>query len=273
MKKLVGIVVLLVAIGFAGFWATPWLVPDDVPAQLATTTTPDTVTLDNTWKLLAPGAERLQYQVTITAPKLIIYRFDHALYDFTLHDASLLGSAGAYTIPQWQELLNQPDLLINGVYFNADNSPTGFLRIDGRTINAHQFSQNQSGAVVINDTLQIIDTASTQLDLENQQSAAQNFPLLISDGQPQIDNDSQELSRRSFIGTDTAGLLYIGIVPTRDYSLYGLMQALLELDIDWDTVLNLDGGQSTGLSSNLGDGELIHSFTPIPNVLSVTKKD
>ena len=82
-----------------------------------------------------------------------------------------------------------------------------------------------------------------------------------------------KLARRTFIGTDEAGQVYVGVVWKDDVSLFELMQILQELDVNWYDVINLDGGPSTGIAVETGSFvEILDSAGPVPNVIVIQPK-
>lgn len=170
----------------------------------------------------------------------------------------------------------QPDsteIVVNAAYFNDDFSPAGLLIVDGKIIGHHLFDQTKSGLLVIQDgRLSIRDLQRTPItDDEQFDDAVQSYPFLIKNGQPAIAQDSELQDRRTAIGLDTAGTIYVISETNAAVSLYELMKKLLASNIPFTDVLNLDGGASTGLSANWGKHHITdNSYVPIPSVLRLT---
>lgn len=55
--------------------------------------------------------------------------------------------------------------------------------------------------------------------------------------------------------------------------MYGLMKRLMEMGINWDVVVNLDGGPSTGMFVNGENGDVLkETLGGVPNVLLVEQR-
>lgn len=161
-------------------------------------------------------------------------------------------------------------LLFNGVYFSEDNFPSGFAAVGGQQLGERQFALEAAGIIAFDDEVSLLDGAIDAVDLGMAENLAQNHPVLISHGSGNIRSEDNAKARRTFIGRDTDGYLYVGVVPRTMISLYTLMETLQQMDIAWDTVINLDGGSSTGLAANIGEHSVQHpSYALIPNVFII----
>lgn len=165
-------------------------------------------------------------------------------------------------------------LVLNGGFFHEDYTPSGYLVVDGQRIGNRMFDQELSGLVSIQyGNLTIRDLAEQPL-LEGEKfgHALQSFPFLIKHGKPAVQEDSGLLARRSAIGADRTGNILLIMVPEQ-ISLYEFAQELERIDIDFDMVLNLDGGPSSGLYIEEEDyRHVIDSFVPVPSVLVFERK-
>ena len=168
-------------------------------------------------------------------------------------------------ILQWP--LADDILLVNGFYFTETMAAAGRLWDEGEVTGGQAYDPERTAVVRLHPNPAIIDTTNAPLEELDMEEGGQTFPLLIKDGSPAVKEDSGRLARRTFIGFDEEGQLYIGIVPHHYLSLYTLSQLLPTTKIRWNMVANLDGGPSTGVF--VPDGTSVDSFTPIPNVIRV----
>lgn len=145
-------------------------------------------------------------------------------------------------------------VLVNAAYFNEDKTPSGYLIVNGETIGKEIFDQDKSGLLLIqDDKLSIRDLATEPLaEDETFDFALQSYPFLIKNHQEAIKEDSGQKARRSAIGTDKDGNVYVLISDSPNLSLYEFMNILYDSGIDFENVLNLDGGPSSGLYINFG---------------------
>ena len=173
--------------------------------------------------------------------------------------------AGKY-ISQWRG--NDEEIIINGGYFNEDYSPSGFLVVNGKRIGTRSFDQDRSGLFVVkNGQLSIRDLKEQPIGTDEQfEFALQSYPFLIKDGRPAIAEDSGKKASRTALGIDAKGNVYI-IISLSEVSLYEAMNKIDKLEIDFTSVLNLDGGPSTGIYKNWNGENLWHEgFSKVPNI-------
>jgi uncharacterized protein YigE (DUF2233 family) len=163
---------------------------------------------------------------------------------------------------------------INAMYFLEDLSPAGFFVADGVEQRDHPFDWDLSALLVMDEegALRVRPTEEEPEDVAELTHAAQSYPLLILNGRPLLETDSGKTSRRSFVGTDTDGRVWIGVLPDGEVSLYRLGQLLTELDISWEHVLNLDGGGSSGLFVRDVADAYHPSYTAVPSALFVEER-
>ncbi|MBP7133875.1 phosphodiester glycosidase family protein [Patescibacteria group bacterium] len=220
-----------------------------------------------TWQVLAPGMDRLETTyASTTGAGLILYRLSSARFS-TYFDHHLPPEH----VSVWgAEHTTGTALVINGAYFHEDYLPSGFMRVSGTRIGTRSFDLEKSGVILLHP-LRMIDTAERKLDLTAYPNALQSYPFLINKGVVAIQQDSGKIARRTFLGLDDQGHIYVGVAPYAPLSLYQLAQALAVLPISWSTVLNLDGGPSTGLFARYGQAEdLYDSYVPVPNTILFT---
>ncbi|MFZ2681897.1 MAG: phosphodiester glycosidase family protein [Patescibacteria group bacterium] len=219
------------------------------------------------WEELGEGLERMEF-VSATDVNVLLYRIEPEQYDFAVSQKSVPAR-----VKSWAGELPGNHLVINGFYFLEDYSPAGLLISQGESIHAQSFDLDKSGVIELAPQFGIIDTQFESLETDGLEEAGQSYPFLLKHGEESIKEDSRLRARRTFMGQDTAGDVYVGVVWKDDVSLFELMRVLQEVEIDWDDVINLDGGPSTGVSVN-SDGfyETLDSAAPVPNVIIIQPK-
>lgn len=222
------------------------------------------------WKDVSMGIKRGEQTMYRDGWKerTIIYRFDPLHYSF-----NLVSSEKKKTIRAWRDDLPEALLVMNGVYFHDDGTPVGSLRINGKELSKTKFDADKSGIFEFDGSPSIIDTASTASLIQSFSVSAQSYPFLIKNGDSSVATDSQMLARRSFIGIDNDGFMYLGAFPDGEISLFEMSKQLKALPIQWKHVLNLDGGPSTSFLSRIkGSEEIEDGYSAIPNVITVQAK-
>lgn len=223
------------------------------------------------WEVKGQGIERASAEFsTSTASTLILYRFSLEDHAFSFEHAT----SGA-AVSEWAKRLPEAAFVSNGVYFHEDQSPSGWLKTDNQVVGSRSFDLDKTALLVLQPRVEIKTTSESQAASKRTAlEAAQSYPLLIANGSPAVKTDSGKTSRRTVVGIDkTHKYLYIGLVPYASISLYELGLALSRLPIPWESVLNLDGGPSSGISFRGQEGvELVDSYVTVPNVLVVTPR-
>lgn len=222
---------------------------------------------DTSWKELDTGIARREYLLPGSAARLVLYRFAPNTVDISFEQATSIGD-----IANWRTTNPDALLILNGTYFSEDAWPSGFMQIEGKRIGTRSFDLDKSAMFVGGQHPRLVDTAK-QAEPSQEKMILQSYPMLMKSGMAAVNADSGKRARRSIVGFDAAQNLYLGVVSDGDISLFALAQALDGLDIEWQDVLNLDGGPSTGISTKIGEyEELKNSWTTIPNVILVRKK-
>lgn len=252
-----GSLVLLFGTSGCGMPTLPMASTSTTP--VVTTTTPATFT----WERVSTGLDRAEAVFsTTTGALMVIYRVSPK--QFT---AEITHSLPPKHLSVWGSVATGTTLLVNGVYFHEDYLPSGFLQVSGTRIGNRQFDQDKSGVLQF-DPFRILDTKAQPISLEVNKNIAQSYPFLVKNGMLGVTEDSGRVARRTFVGVDRDGLMYVGVVPYVPLSLFHLAQFLKQLPIRWTHVLNLDGGPSTGLWMQQGSrNELFDSYVPVPNIL------
>ncbi len=217
-----------------------------------------------TWETVGPDVARFEVSpASATSVHLILYRFRPEAFDWRFTYAS-----SAQRISEWSTAFPTQDLIVNATYFAPDFSPSGFLSVSGTRVGAREFDLERSSLLRLNPFPEIVDTSKQDVDLATVRNGAQSYPLLISEGKPAISTDSGLLARRTAIGKDVQGRVYIILAPDQTVTLHGFMTQLAAMNVEWDSVLNLDGGPSTGAVVKAGKwSESTDSFSSVPIVL------
>ncbi len=183
------------------------------------------------------------------------------------------------TVKRWRENLNS-HLVINGSYFNENQSPTGFYQ-DEEQINLISWPDTDSqknpnsytGSISITDGNLKLNYLPEQPSLEPSTAtqAFLSFPTLLFDGQALVKEDSQKYARRTVLAQDSNSTYYIIITESGVVSLYELANWLAAQPEQFNVAINLDGGPSTGLSYAYQDLTLDIPSASVPNVISLKK--
>ncbi|MFC1599555.1 phosphodiester glycosidase family protein [Patescibacteria group bacterium] len=219
----------------------------------------------NEWQPLSDSVSKriIEYSQDDQIEKIHIYRINSENLSI-----SIANGEPKY-ISDWAKELDA-EIVINGAYFNKDFGPSGYLKINNERIGELIFDQGKSGLIQINNgQFSIRDLAINPLQTgEELDFGLQSFPFLINDGNAAIKEDSGKTARRTALGIDEEGHVYIIFADLIHISLYELMNKLIETNIDFTYVLNLDGGPSSGI---LIHNELKDSVTKVPSVILFEK--
>ena len=225
------------------------------------------------WKQVAEDITRREdTNILSSTVSLVLYRFDAGRFSLSFADATSTGH-----ISDWRNANTSTIAILNGEYFQASGTPSGFLRAGGESISSHYFDLDRSGFIYGGSTPEIVMVSSSKaIQGGATHSAAtdilQSYPFLVQEGKMAVTTESGKAARRSFVGFDTSHNLYLGVVDNGDVTLHELSLYLAQSGVLWTNVLNLDGGPSTGISVKDGDwNELIDSWTSIPNVVMVRR--
>lgn len=222
------------------------------------------------WSSQAVGIDRLDINFsTSTASRVVIYRIALKNHRFSFEHATATAS-----VAEWLGRLSDAELVINGVYFQENYLPSGWLKVHDQLIGQRQFDVDRSALLTLQPEVAIVTGNQVPHAKNTATDAAQSYPMLVEDGAPLVKDESGKVARRTFVGVDrTHEYLYLGVVPYTSISLYELSHFLAKLPIHWKTVLNLDGGPSSGLAfRNASVSETIDSYVTVPNVLVVRTK-
>lgn len=219
------------------------------------------------WQVVDTQMERMIF-VSGDGIGVTLYRFpaDEYILRFA-HDQD------AHRVADWAQEVEGSILVVNGVYFTETYDPAGSLILDGEEIVNTAYDLDKSGYIVLQPEFDIVNTKVESIKEDELIEAGQSYPFLIWDGKAAVEKDSGLTARRTFIGQDKSGFIYLGVVSSDEVSLYELARVLQEVDVSWQAVMNLDGGPSTGLAARTQKKtELINSPVSVPNVILVERK-
>lgn len=166
---------------------------------------------------------------------------------------------------------DQPDAyVINGAYFDENYQTSGFFVTNGTRVGKRMFDQDKSGLVVIdNGVLSLRDLAKQPFqENEKHDFALQSYPFLMREGHVAISTNSGKQARRSAIGVDAQGAVYLIFCPDPRTTLHAFAQRIADTNIPFTHVLNLDGGPSAGLVLHTKkESRTFDSLTPVSSVV------
>jgi exopolysaccharide biosynthesis protein len=184
----------------------------------------------------------------------------------------LANSSQPYFLSDWNKFI--PSIaMINAAFFEKDYTPSGYLMIDGIVINRNSIGNSFVGYLVVNIDGSVRIVSNIVADKSNHRHILQGYPLLIDDGKVKLTASNDEKARRSAIGIDKNGDIYLITADNKDLSLTMFAEVISQSNIDFESVLNLDGGTSSGLYINSGLETIkINSQIKVPSVIIITKK-
>lgn len=220
------------------------------------------------WEDVGAGLQRLEF-VSDSDVNVLLYALDSQSFDFRIEQ----NLNDPQRVKTWANNFEGEHIVINGFYFKEDYGPAGLLITDGEAVHEAEFDFDKSGIIQLAPSFDIIDTDIERYAVEGVLEAGQSYPFFLKQGGTSIKEDSGLVARRTFLGTDEAGKVYVGTVWRDDVSLFELMNILQEIDIDWYDVINLDGGPSSGIAVETGGFvEVLDSAVPVPNVIVIQPK-
>jgi len=259
--RIVALLALCVCLG-AGCVFSP-LTPETVLPESAQPVSPAIERAD-----IGPGMEVLRASSSLTGT-LLLFGFDQERYRF-----SFVATSSRVVMREWMRAFPEAVAGINGTYFHEDLTPSGFFVGEGPVQRERVFDQALSALILTGkERLRLVDTSKEKVTLPTVIQGAQTYPILIKDGKVSLTRDTGKIARRSWIGVDEAGDVWLGVLVDGQMSLYDLAQRLEELPIQWKEVVNLDGGPSTGVFVRGDEDEGVReTMGGVPNVLLVERK-
>jgi|GEM_PF-3007692 len=147
--------------------------------------------------------------------------------------------------PNEEQSSYSAEVVINGGYFEQNNSPSGLLVSDSLQISPPTQKPVLSGLFLVkNGKASIVWARDYQTD-SRPEFAVQNGPLVIEPGGKRGIRKKDGLPyKRTLIAVDKTGKVHIIIIKT-PASLYQCQELLLKKIKNIDAAVNLDGGPST----------------------------
>jgi len=227
----------------------------------------------NSWKILDDSfAYRIwQFEKDQSGENFYIYRIKPDQFNIKI----LNSSDKPKYVSDWLYDNDTAEIVINGAYFHEDFSPSGFLKINSGRIGERLFDQNLSGLITIENknklTIRDLKTNPFKED-EAIENGMQSYPFLIKNSLPAVTDDTEKTARRTALGLDNNGNIYIIISDITHISLYEFMNQIVKTEIPFTDVLNLDGGTSTGIAISYGSlREVKDSLVKVPSVIVFDK--
>ncbi len=215
------------------------------------------------WREVVPDMARYECDRNTCGARLIVYKFAKNKFSWRIENR-----ASPSTVQGWLKSLPDAAFVSNGVFFEEHWMPTGLLKTAGETLGGQKYEFAKSGLVELAPETKIIDTAAGDPGLAAMTEAAQSFPLLIKKGSRVAEFRDANASRRTAIGADVDGNIYLASVPEDAVTFSEFAKLLADTAVKWDNVLNLDGGTSTGFAARAGDwSEAMNSIVQVPNVI------
>ncbi len=234
------------------------------------------------WKQIEEG---VLYTIThLNGKDLLVVKIDPKLHKFEIYENH--NQINAKTIKQIHKNTNSL-LTFNGGFFTEDFKPTGLL------ISNQKELRSLSNAGLLNGILAIDKDGNIDLfhqtnngkfpvniNPQNYYFAIQNGPALIDrQGNILINEDSGKISSRTAIGVDKDNNIILIILkqsllnPDNTISLYKFAHLIHDSsffkDLGVNSVLNLDGGSSTGL---MIEDKYFPEMEKVQNIITVKPK-
>src|SRR5215468_2860950 len=217
-------------------WRPRW-----VGVALAEPVAPATLA-EPVWTTRAPGLETADVAVELSGEpvdSLALVRLDPARYELSVHWAGNQPLA----IEDWQRTL-AAGVVINGSYFERDDTPTTPLRSAGRALGPTDYVSSH-GAIAIDPGFDIIDLRDRDVAsaIAPYRDAMVSYPLLVArDGGTRAAGHDDWFANRTFVGIDGQSRIVIGTTRNGFFALRRLGLTLQRSPLDLRVALNLDGG-------------------------------
>ncbi len=238
--------------------STPTLVPSPVP-------------YDTGWLPLSPGLDRREIGVPFKAlgfeERLIIFRIDPAFFSFRV----LYTPGLPRRVSEWGAEAGAR-LAFNATFFDGKDFAVGLVVSDGKVLGKSYEGFGGMFAVDAEGQPSIRSLAAQPYQPgEPLAQAVQGFPMLIYPDGSAFANDDAQRARRTAVGQDAAGRVYLVVAPHNAFTLVEFAAWLRDSDLGLTAALNLDGGGSTGYYA--GPGDAADSITPVPAVVAVYTRE
>lgn len=258
--------------------AVPGLPPTAIPTLTPVPTpSPTPEVADTGWGSPEPGLELRQVWVNTGqgSERLLLVRLDPSRFHFHI----LYTPGTGRTISEWalEAISESPLLIVNGGYFTPEYRATGLLVAEGQTYGVPYGDFAGMLVILPGGRVAVRWLAAQPYDPDEMiLGAIQSFPMLVRPGGVlgfPADADDGWPARRTVVAQDREGWILFIVAPRGYFTLYELARWLVESDLNLDTALNLDGGQSTGLYLYGEERRFqIDSLVPIPSVIAVERR-
>jgi uncharacterized protein YigE (DUF2233 family) len=269
---------LLSGIVVGTWWSQRWVKQEVTKSleqvdQLKNVIKASPIPLSTEWVPLARGIELKAAPVTVEEASGQIVFLKIATRSAELQ---LEYSKQPKRVSEWAQG-KEKSIVVNAGYFKEDFTPVGYLRIGGQRIDDHLSRQEDTGLLSIaeNGEVALRDLSNNPLGQgEFFHQALQSFPFLIQNRRSAITTTTGSKARRTAIGLDRNRQVWLIFLDDPVMSLYEFADTIAEAAPELQTVLNLDGGSSSGLSFNFpAQTWLSDSQAKIPTVLTITEKE
>jgi uncharacterized protein YigE (DUF2233 family) len=255
-----------------------------VTSRVAHTATPTTATPvpitatplppDSGWLEVASGLERRTLRLFNTDGSILemvtVLRIEPGSHQFEV----LYNPDAPRTVQKWAAE-GGATITLNAGYFTPEYIAVGLVVANG--IHYGQSYSDFAGMLAVRpDGVQVRWLRDQPYHPDEQLLAAvQSFPVLIKpDGVLGFPEEDGIPARRTVIGEDRTGRIVIVVCPNGTFTLNRLALFLLQTDLELEIVLNLDGGNSTGLFLSAGAERIvIPSYTAVPAVITIKRRE
>jgi len=242
-----------------------------LPLVSTSTLVPSPTPSDTGWLAQSLGLDRREiaarFQSLGFEERLILFRIDPAFFSFRV----LYTPGIPRRVSEWGAEVGAR-LAFNAAFFDEKDVAVGLVVSDGKVFGESyegfggMFAVDEQGQPSIRSL-----AAQPYLPGEPLTQAVQGFPMLISPDGSAFANDDEKRARRTAVGQDAAGRVYLVVAPHNAFTLAEFAAWLHDSDLGLTAALNLDGGGSTGYYARPGDA--VDSFTPVPAVVAVYAKE
>jgi uncharacterized protein YigE (DUF2233 family) len=228
------------------------------------------------WKQLRPGLAFASAQISLqdSSKNLILVKIDPQQYIFHIYQNK--NQASAKNI---REIHQQQNVLVslNGAFFGENFEPLGLLTSEGKEQSKLRKSELMNGIFEITKEGEAKLWQAFQFKSSGQTDfAIQNGPILLDKNRKIVAPKTEKTASRTAIGLDKNNHILVVILKQslfqsdNEVTLYEFARILKEQplfqDLGLHSVLNLDGGPSTGLM--IGDA-YYPEIAKIQNIITI----
>lgn len=225
--------------------------------------------------------------------KIIVLKIDPKFYEFKLLSASESGRS-LQTLKEWAEHYGLEAVINASMFWKDRETSTGFMKNYDHENNS-KIHPDYGAFLLFNPKrqdlpeVQILDVYESddwQNYIKNYHTAVQNYRLISADRKNAwAHSTDKEKHSAAAIGQDSEGRIFFILSP-KQYTLKRLNEILLQLPIDLQQTLFVEGGATAGLHVSTpkldrewhgdADNTLLSNkagkFFKIPNVIGINKK-